>query len=189
VICIVIEDLVLQIKKGDQTNINTLITDLTPLIISMIKKYGYYETFEENYQSSMVVLLESINEYNPEKNVTFSAFYKLKLFYYYMNIIKNQTDHINHTQDILCLEQIPEEGKLLDDHIDDLIWQENRTALYEAINKLSTRQKWIIEEHYFKGKKLTELSAQYNLHHQSLVKLKARALKLLKIYLKQHYVN
>lgn len=180
----------MEIQNGDQTNINTLITAVTPLILSMIKKYGYYESFEENYQNSMVVLLEAVHEYESDKNVTFPAFYKQKLFYHYMNTVRIQTDHINYTQEIASLEEIPQESQhLQDQHLDDLIWKENRDALYAAINRLTARQKWIIEQHYFKGKKLTELSTQYDLHHQSLVKLKARALDQLKIYLQPRVIN
>ena len=151
----------------------------------MIKRYGYYDTFEENYQNSMLVLLETIYEYQPEKNVTFSAFYKKKLFYHYMNIIRIQKDQEDYTQEILCLEQITEESQPLDEQqLDNLIWQENRADLYAAINKLSSMQKWLIEQHYFRGKKLTELAIQHDVHYQSMVKLKARALESLKMYLK-----
>lgn len=184
-----LSELALEIKKRNKANIDTLITELNPLILSMIKKYGYNDTFEENYQNSMVVLMESIEEYEPKKEVTFAAFYKLKLFWSYMIIIKEEADKMDFTE-VTSTEQIPEEDVVtIDPHLEDIIWREDRSNLYEAINKLSKQQKWLIEEHYFKGKKLTDIAMEINMHPQSLVKLKARALMMLKCYLKKTYLN
>ncbi|WP_152806280.1 sigma-70 family RNA polymerase sigma factor [Alkalibaculum sporogenes] len=183
---IILEELVKEIKTGNKGLSEQLIIELKPLILYTIKKYGYYDTFEENYQSAMVVLFESIKEFDPLKGVTFAAYYKSQLFYYFMNIVKKEKDHIDFTQETSSLDQIPEEEyKTIDSHVEDIIWREERTKLYAAIKKLRPRQKWLIESHYFQGKKLIELSKEYNLNYQGLVKLKARSLITLKEYLQK----
>jgi RNA polymerase sporulation-specific sigma factor len=175
-----VEDIKQNIHRGQ--NLTILIEDLKPLIYSMIKKYGYCEdSVEDAYQSSIEILLISIDDYDKEKKLPYVLYFKNRLFYSYMEKIKAKKK-----TDVVPVEEIFDDQMLdLDsnnkDFAENLIWQGDRIMLKDAMDKLSDRQRWILKEHYFKGRKLVDVAKEYDIHYQSLVKLKKRSLDKLKI--------
>lgn len=170
-----------KIKSGDKSQIDVLIEEVKPVTLSMIKKYGYYESFSENYQNAMVQLLEGVQEFDKSKSVPFSAFYKKKLFYFYMSVIKEQADKVKFTTAMPTFDDLKDETLIeQDDSLDRIIWKENIEDLQKAMLKLTSRQRWIIEEHFYKGKTIQQIAKENDLHPQTVTKLKARALSALR---------
>jgi len=162
----------------------TLIDKVRPVTLSMIKKYGYYDSFEENYQNAMVQLLEAIQEYDSSIGVSFPAFYKNKLFYFFMHVIKEQANKLDVEKNIADFDTLKDEHLLQEDKsLEGIIWRENREDIQESLKKLTDRQQWIIDECFYKGKRVQQVAEEYGLHPQTVSKLKIRALKKLKTVL------
>lgn len=156
----------------------------------MIKKYGYYDNFEENYQNAMVQLLEALQEFDVSKNVPFAAFYKRKLFYFFMSVIKEQADKIEFVGMMPTFDDLKDENLIEQDRsLEEIIWRENIEDVQRALMKLTDRQQWIIREHFYKGKRIQEIAKENGLHPQAVTKLKARALGALRMELRRQDVG
>lgn len=171
-----------EILGGNSTYTMDLIKQVSPLIVSMIKKYNC-EEFEDTFQSSIEVLLKCVKKYKYTMNVPFIAYYQMNLRYFHLN------NQYNKYKEILCLDSpINEEEITLKDnitsnektHLEKLISLEENKGLIQSIEKLTPKQKWIIKEHFFQGKTLVEISKETKKNYQGLVKLKARVISRLK---------
>lgn len=186
------QDLIKNIQKNIQpeANIKMVIHRVTPLIFAMIKKYGYCEdSIDDAYQTSIALLLEAIKNYDEEKKLPFVLYLKNKLFYHYMDKIKKDSK-LSPTP----VEEIYEHSQSeLTDHQEDftqnIIWRCEREELGKSLEILSERQRWIIQEHYFKGKRLTQISEEAGIFYHALVKLKKRAIDRLKLYFNERNLN
>lgn len=186
------QNLIKNIQENIQPeeNIQLVIQRVTPLIYAMFKRYGYCEdSIEDAYQTSIALLLEALKDYDEGKKLPFVLYLKNKLFYHYMEKIK-KISKLNPTP----MEEIYESSLTkLTDHNEDftqnLIWRCEREELQKALELLSERQRWIIEEHYFKGKRLTQISEEAGIFYHALVKLKKRAIDKLKQYFQERNLN
>lgn len=185
VIQITLITLIDEIKSGDTSQMGVLIEQVRPVTLSMIKKYGYYDSFEENYHNAMVQLLEAVQEFDISKQVPFAAFYKKKLFYFYMEVIKEQADKIEFVEMMPTFDNLKDENLIEQDKsLDKIIWRENTEDIQRALLKLTPRQQWFIREHFYKGKKVQQIAKENDLHPQTVTKLKARALGALRAQLR-----
>ena len=174
-----------EIKSGDTSQMEVLIEQVRPVTLSMIKKYGYYDSFEENYHNAMVQLLEAIQEFDISKQVPFAAFYKKKLFYFYMDVIREQADKIEFVETMPTFDNLKDENLIEQDKsLDKIIWRENTEDIQRALMKLTPKQRWIIQEYFYKGKKIQQIAKENNRHPQTITKLKARALHVLRAQLR-----
>ncbi|MFZ7133062.1 MAG: sigma-70 family RNA polymerase sigma factor [Eubacteriales bacterium] len=181
-----IDDIIKEILNGKPGYKMQLISKASPLIVSNIKKYGLYKNYDDVYQDSVEILLNCIHKFKPSMNVPFIAYYQLNLNYYHLNRSYKEKELLNLdatvTEDKISRKNnLPSEDV---QQLEQMIHREEIEKLYESINKLSPKQKWIITEHYFKGKTLVQISQECNKNYQSIVKLKSRALIKLLDYLK-----
>ena len=166
-----------EIKSGDKSQMGLLIEQVRPVTLSMIKKYGYYDSFEENYQNAMIQLLEALQEFDKSKQVSFPAFYKKKLFYFYMSVIREQADKIEFVGMMPTFDDLKDENLIeQDESLDKIIWRENVEDIQRALMELTPKQQWIIREHFYRGKRIDQIAKESDLHPQTVTKLKARAL-------------
>lgn len=177
-------NLVKDIKKNaewDKEKLEMLIKKLEPLIYSMYKKYGYAEdSVYDAYQSSIVIMLEAVEDYDESRQLPFLLHFKNQLFYHYMDKVKEskkRSDAVMH-QDYDAIDNIASENELSFESV--LINKELRKALIGAVNNLTANHMWIIRDYYVKGKKLKDIAKEKDMHQQSLVKLKRRALDRLR---------
>ena len=70
---------------------------------------------------------------------------------------------------------IKEERRLEEDYLSKV----EKELLYIGLEKLTPKQKELILDYYFKGKTLKSIAEKKGLSYQSIIKLKARALKRL----------
>lgn len=179
----VLEQLVNKARKGDVEAKEKVLNQFNPLLLKNIMKYfGKNQDFYDWLQGGRIVILHSINNFNEELGIPFVAYVQKQVFYYYINERKK-------IREDLILDQPLYDGKsslleLLqkdDTGLEEIIaYNQEKKRLYSAIDKLSTKQKEVIIEYYFNRKSLKSLAMDKNLCYQSLIKLKARALKKLR---------
>lgn len=166
-------------KDNDAEAREYIIQRLTPLILSIIKKiFPYYGDREELLQDGYVVLLECIYEFEESAGCPFLVFAKKKLLYYYLNKVRRK--NLEVPTDLSSVLR----GR--DDPGYDGFSRLLKVELYKALGGISEKQKRVVMMHYFENKSLKEISEILNLHYQSVVKLKERALANLKKRLTEH---
>ncbi|MBF7097501.1 sigma-70 family RNA polymerase sigma factor [Alkalibacter mobilis] len=164
-------------EKYRMDKLEELAENLKPLIYSMYRRYGYVEdSSNDAYQNSIIVLLESIEEYDPGQKLPFVLFYKNRIFYSYMEKIK-MNKKLNN---LLIYEEFDENLEQINDgsqdFVEGVVRIEELANIKTMVHYLGDKQRWIIIEHFYKGKKLAQIAKEHGMHYQSLVKLKKRAL-------------
>lgn len=176
-----LESQVLAAKKGDRDAKEHILEQFKPLLINNIIKYfGKDQNFYDWLQEGRVVILQAIEEFDENLGVPFPGYVKKQVFYYYVNERKKKEELLVLDQPLndggfSLIDNLKEEGGLEG----DFLWKEEKKLLYGSLEKLSPKQKEIIDEYYFKGITLKALARRKGLSYQSLIKLKARALKRL----------
>jgi len=179
-------------KKRDTECQLALIEGFRPLMLSMIRRYIYEVDAVDDYLSeAAIVLLNAVETFNEDLGVPFSGYLKKELFYYFVNVAKVH-------QNFYTLDGGISEGEsfsLLDTLADptdiegDYIRAEDFAALKRYLPQLRERQRWIIEEHYFKKRSFREIAAHIGVSANSLVKLHRRAIADLRTYFGMNLVN
>ncbi|MGL4607775.1 MAG: sigma-70 family RNA polymerase sigma factor [Eubacteriaceae bacterium] len=162
-----------------------LIEGFRPLILAMIKRYVYdYHSHEDYLNQGALILLKSVNSFQEDFGVPFPGYLKKELFYYFVNFAK-KNKNLESLDAPLC----DGESTLLDAIKDananteeNYLHFEEMNALFRYLPRLRERQQWIIEEHYFKGRKIKDISQSIGVSANSLVKLHRRAISDLRNY-------
>ncbi|MBF7096730.1 RNA polymerase sigma factor [Alkalibacter mobilis] len=177
-------EMIQEIKEDEgwnQEKLNALFKKVEPMVKNMYKRYGYSEdSFEDASQNSFEILMKSINDYDEARHMSFLMYYRNLLFYHYMQRVKKKKkdgDALTFpTYDVFV--NIKEDNVVA--HDSQLIREEEKKALKEAIKGLSEKQMWVIIHHFYQGKKIKEIAEEHGMHTQSVVKLKKRALDKLR---------
>lgn len=178
-----LEHLVCMARNGDVEAKERILDQFNPLLIkNTIKYFGRNQDFHDWLQGGRLVILYAINNYNERLGVPFVAYVQKQVFYYFINERKKIREEIILDQPLYdgkssLLELLPKDELGLEE---SLLFNQEIEQLYRAIEKLSTKQKEVIIEYYFNEKSLKSIARYKNLCYQSLVKLKARALKRLR---------
>ena len=172
-------------KQKDPYCQMALIEGFRPLILTMIRRYVYDRDAVEDFLSEgAVVVLKAIVNYQEDLGVPFPGYLKKELFYYFVNIAKAH-------QNLSSLDATLPNGNstlmevLADDatHIEgDFVHQEDLNALLEYLPLLRERQRWIIEEHYFRKQSFIAIGERIGVTPNSLVKLHRRAIQDLRTH-------
>ncbi|WP_041669008.1 sigma-70 family RNA polymerase sigma factor [Acetobacterium woodii] len=168
-----------------------LINGFKPLIKAMIRRYVYdSHAFEDYLSEGTIVLLNAIDTFDEKLGVPFSGYLKKELFYYFVNVAKN---HQNlYSLDATADEDTTALQNSLPDTTDiegDFLHGADLQALFVYLPKLRERQRWIIDEHYFKNRSFREIANSIGVSSNSLVKLHRRAISDLRTYLGIELVN
>lgn len=179
----IVKDIKREVQRSN-VKVEDLVKTVEPLIYSMYKKYKYAtDSFEDAYQDSVVILLDSIESFDEEKKLPFVMHYRNCLFYHYMDNVKKRKKDNNRKENYNfdeCQEFLPDESSTFETR---LILKEDLDGLKESMCKLGDKQLWILMEVYINEKKLVDLAKEKGMHKQSLVKLKKRALDNLRKHL------
>ena len=174
------QSLVEEAKKGNKGAMNQLIENMKPLIYSAIGRYGRGYDREDLYQEACLILMESVYSFDPNRGVPFLAYIKSRVYYGIFNRTRNKVFHLSIDAP---LEEGGEEtlGDILQDPSarveEKIIAGEDRARLVEALNRLSPKQKQVIELHYFSDLKLKDIAERRNVHYKGILRLKKRALE------------
>ena len=171
--------------KGDKIYREILLKRLNPLIYKNI--YKYYSPsnpfVEDLLQEGYLVILESLKNYDIDRNVHFLQYVKIKLYYFYINYYKKSM-----RQYALSLEYFNEGGKTLKSACEDqaaaILTAEEKKALHKCIKQLTEREQKIINLFYFQGLSIQDISLELELKYRSVINMKCLALKKLRKMIK-----
>jgi RNA polymerase sporulation-specific sigma factor len=169
-------------KKGDTKAKEQLLSKLEPLILSSIRRY-YYKPYmyEDLIQEGYEVVLDSIEEYDPDRKVYFLGFVKLRLKYHYLNKHKEkQTISLNQTigdDGMELVDMLQYDGP---DPLERAIQIEEIQALKKAINFLTPRQREVVVAYYVEGMALGEIAEKLGIAYRTVVNTKTMAIEKLK---------
>lgn len=136
-------------------DIDKLILDNENLIYYVIKKSKIYGDAEEIYSYGMIGLVKAANGFDDFKNMSFSSYayscIRNEIYMYFRQIKRQPQNPISLSQSIecrddnLCVEDlIPDDTNLEE----DLIYNDMINKLYDSINKLDDKEKFIIKHLY-----------------------------------------
>jgi len=174
------QQLVEEAKKGDKEAMIQIIENIKPLIYSAIGKYGRGYDREDLYQEACLILVESVCSFDPGRGVPFLSYIKSRIYYGIFNKTRNKAYHLSI--DVPLNEGGDETlGDILEDpHArfeEEIFAREDKERLIAALNRLSPKQRQVIELYYFSGMKLREIAKMRNVHYKGVLRLKERALK------------
>lgn len=169
-------------KKGDIEAKEKLLFKLKPLILASIRRYyNKSKEYDDLIQEGYGLILEGIEEYNPDKNVYFLGYIKLKLKYHYLNKHKEkQLYSLNEPigdGELEVLDLI--EGDDISP-LDNVIGKEEKIILINELNSLSKREKQIIIEFYINYLSLGEIADKLGISYRTVANTKSNGINKLK---------
>ena len=179
-------------KKKDAGCQLALIEGFRPLMLSLIRRYVYDADAVDDYlNEGAIVLLNSVDAYEEALGVPFSGYLKKELFYYFVNIAKSHRNAISldapdQNETATRLDSLADKRTDIEN---DYVHAADLSSLLCYLPKLRERQRWIIEEHYFKNRSIKEIALSIGVTPNSLVKLHRRAIKDLRTYFGMDLVN
>ncbi|WKY43558.1 sigma-70 family RNA polymerase sigma factor [Eubacteriaceae bacterium ES2] len=181
------EPLLEAVKAGNNEARLKLIQLYKPLLYSMGQKYNLSNLPpEELIAEGIVVLLMTINDYDPALNVPYGAYLKRQLFYYWVEKAKKfryttSLDEMQSDSDGLSLiDRLSNTDVLIES---DYTYLELLKALHELLKGLRPRQLWLLNEHYAKGRSFKDLSQEAGCSANALSQMHRRLLGQLKAQL------
>lgn len=179
------EDLVIKAKSGDVDAKEAIVEKLTPLIIKSIRRYyNNLNEFEELLQEGKLEVLECIENYDVNHETYFIGYTQSMLRFLYLNKhkIKRTTSlnvRIGEDEDGELIDLIPD-----DLNIEELIIQEEvKKDLYNALDKLTKRQKEVVYYFYFRKMSIQNIAELLGISYRTVVNIKVQGLEKLRKYL------
>ncbi|MCX7694371.1 MAG: sigma-70 family RNA polymerase sigma factor [Caloramator sp.] len=151
-----------------------------PLIKRAIKMYIHDKNYyEDAYQEAALAIIRVLRGYDENKG-DFNAYIKCAVIYSVKAFSRKIRENISLDEELEdggSLYDLIQDDKCLEE---DFLKEEDIKRLYRALECLSKKQREIIEEYYFNGKSMIEISKAKRCHYNSIVRLKDRALIKLK---------
>lgn len=169
--------------NGDKNYQEILLKKLNPLLFKNIYMYWNFgspieaDLLHEGY----LLILESLNNFDKNRNVHFLQYAKINAKYFYKNYYKKNKTHAISLS-------ITEFYKIADNSLNTLesaIKKEEYEQLIANINKLNEKEKQVIYLYYYKDLSLSEISKKLNVPYRTLLGRKKTALKKLKKFFRR----
>jgi RNA polymerase sigma factor (sigma-70 family) len=176
-----VKDIVLKAREDENVRLK-LLKDFEPLIKKAIKLYVKDKNyFEDAMQQGYLTILSCIKSYDVSSKYPFEAYLKRAVIYAIRDFSKRIKNNLSLDEEInedggCLLDIIPSEINIEEENLksNDIV------MLKKALDSLSLSQRQVIEDVYFKGKSMKEVSKHRRCHYMSVVKLKERALNKLR---------
>lgn len=169
-----IEELVLLSLK-DRHYTRLLWKRLEPLCLKWASKLQNVDySFEDLYQESYLILVQTLESYNLEQTLKFESYFKLLLYRWGWNY--------THKKRALPIESdVDFWGMLKDDQQleADYLYKEDLKILQEGLKSLSKLEYNLIIDLYIKGLKISQIATLYEIDYKMLESKKRRTLKKL----------
>lgn len=168
--------------REDHEEAVKIISDFDPLIKKCIKIYiKDPSSFEDAMQEGRLAIFGCIKKYDISSPVYFEGYVKMAVIYCIRDF------GLKHRENVSLDEEINEDGGSLHDILDsgmdiegDEIKKERISSLKAALSELSEKEIKIINEFYFEGKTMKEISMKRRCHYMTVVKHKEKALQKLR---------
>jgi len=175
--------------NGDKKCQEILLETISPLIYKNI--YLYWEPSdpitEDLAQEGYEFVLRSLDEYDPEQNVHFLHYIKIKIIFFYKNQYrssKKSRKEISLSSDEFFSEYLIHESDSSQCALDKIISEESADELRKNIAKLTAYDREIIYLYYYELIPLHEISKLLNIPYSTAGGRKQHAIKKLRKYLK-----
>ncbi|NLW01403.1 MAG: sigma-70 family RNA polymerase sigma factor [Clostridiales bacterium] len=180
-----LQDLVDMARNGCMDAAEEILERLKPLIYSAVRRYVSGWDKDDLYQEACLTVIQCIKEFDPQKGVPFLAFVKKKVYYRLFNVSRRQRSGLSLEQ---TFEGQDGESRMLEELLastepgieEQILLSMEKKQLYEAIDKLSPKQKQVIMMHFFQGLKYKDIARLRETHYKSVLRLKDRALSSLR---------
>jgi RNA polymerase sporulation-specific sigma factor len=158
-----------------------IIGEFEPLIKKCIRMYlKDPNSFEDAMQEGRIAILTCIRNYDITSPAYFEGYVKMAVIYSIRNFASK-------SKESMSLDEETEDGRdfhdILDSGMDieeDAIRKERRDLLKAALDKLTEGERKVIDEFYFEGKSMREISRSRRCHYMTVVKHKEKALERLR---------
>ena len=180
-----LQDVVEMAKRGNKDAAEEVIDRVKPLIYSAVRRYISRWDKDDLYQEACLTVMECIRDFDPQKGVPFLTYVKKKVNFRLFNASRCR-------RLVLSLEQrftVEEgEGRTLEEMLvgtepgveEQILLRMEKKRLYDAIEKLSPKQKRVILMHFFEGLKYKDIARMGKNHYKSVLRIKDRALSSLR---------
>lgn len=176
------KDLVEAAKAGDQEAKLKLLNKLKPLVYSAIKRYGRGQDPDDLKQEARLALLEGIIDYDEGRGIPFLSYVKTLVYFRIHNLTRYQGRETSLNASIDS-EEAKEFIDLLADEDADTVYQlikkERLNALRDALDSLNPRLRYVIDQHYYKGRTLKAIASDLDLSYKTILRDKNRAVEIL----------
>ena len=174
--------LVIRAKEGDCDAVADILDRLKPLLISSIRRYfNDYRQYDDLIQDGNLMVVESVNDFDPSKGVHFLGYIKSKLRFMYLNKHKIRVhSSLNKTigeGSVEIVDLLVSEGK---DIVQMLADDEDLNILKRAMDKLTKRQRQVIELYYIEGISMVDIARLLGLSYRTIINTKVVSLDKLK---------
>ncbi len=174
-----------QARAGDENAVLAIIQRAEKSIYAAMYKYAYrpFDT-EELYAQGVLLVLECIQDYCPDRGVPFLAYVHTRLKYYYLQS-RAEKRHLSLDAPL----QDVEEATLLDsleaeeDTEEAFLYKERKEAIQKAMEQLTKRERKCAEGYYFHHLSLSEIADSLGIAYRTAYNNKIRALKKLRTLL------
>ncbi len=174
--------------NGDKKCQEILLETISPLIYKNI--YLYWDPLdpitEDLAQEGYEFVLRSLNEYEPEQNVHFLHYIKIKVIFFYKNRYRSSKRYrkeISLSSDEFFSESPFQESDSSQCTLDKMISEESADELRKNIDRLSAVEREIIYMHYYELLTINEISELLNIPYSTAWGRKQSAIKKLRKYL------
>jgi RNA polymerase sigma factor (sigma-70 family) len=155
------------------------ITEYKPLIIYEAKKI-FGKVDDDLIQEGYLVFLEAKESFDKGRGVPFNAYLATKLRYRYLEMTREK-------KPTLSIQGRRGEDGTLEDFLpgkenteEEVVERQVETEIKEALNELSYMQRIIIQESFFKNKKLPQIAKEQGITYETAKTHKKRAMKKLR---------
>ncbi|MCH5138509.1 sigma-70 family RNA polymerase sigma factor [Clostridiaceae bacterium UIB06] len=179
--------LIKRAQRGDKEAIEEIVTKFIPFIIKTCKKVyvkGY--ELEDLVANSKMSIIQAINKYKINRRYAFTTYVVKAIKINLYRLIKYKVNSISEISLNVVNNGRYEaiEGLVSKDNIEDeIIENEEKSRLYEGIDRLSYKEKEIILWFYFKSRTLEEYARQKGVCYRVVVERKRSAIKKLNAYM------
>ena len=172
-------DLIIEARNDDEKKV-LILKKFEPLLKKCFSMYVKdREYFDDAMQEGRMTILKCINNFKIDGNVPFEAYVKRA-------VINSMRDFVRRIKfEYMSLEfEMTEDGSLMHEVIpddicleDDVVKKEDYKGIYDAIEKLSPKQREVIIDFYFRRKSMVEISNNKRCHYMAVARLKDRAVE------------
>lgn len=179
-----LNELLLRARIGEVKSKEKILNELTPLIISSIRRYyNKFSDYEDLIQEGRIVILDCINSFDESKGTYFLGYVKTMLKFYYLNkhkekITTSLNEKVGNDEEEELIDLLKSE---VNDPLELLVKLEERNLLVQALSNLTLRQREIIIDFYYDNLTIGEISKKFGISYRTVVNTKTAALNKLRM--------
>ena len=174
-------------KSRDPEDLAQLLVDLAPLTKSTIRRIQPYAQDPDNlYGEANLILLDALDDFDPERGVPFHLYYRTRLSYFLMDDLKRSmkktTVPLTNEMEAVVADVANTE--------EDFILLERAEELHQIVNDLPLRERAVVSLYFFCHLSLSEIAGRLGISYQTVANTKTRAMNhLRRIYATKQTVD